>query len=96
MNEGEDHTTVRWLVSGQVQGVGFRWFAKRGADGLGLVGWARNLPNGDVEVVARGPRSALEAFDEDLWRGPSMARVENVEKSYLPHQPAEYKSFDIN
>ena len=96
MSGGEDHTTARWLVSGQVQGVGFRWFTKRRADELGLVGWARNLPNGDVEVLARGPRVAIDALDEYLRRGPSMARVKGVEKSHLPHQPVDYKSFDIN
>jgi acylphosphatase len=47
-------------VSGRVQGVGFRWFVRQQAEALGLVGTATNLPNGDVEVVAEGPRDKLE------------------------------------
>lgn len=96
MSGGDDHTTARWLVRGHVQGVGFRWFAKHRADELGLVGWVRNLPSGEVEVVAHGSPVALGALDEDLRRGPSMARVKGVEKSHLPHQLVYHKSFDIN
>jgi acylphosphatase len=47
-------------VSGRVQGVGFRWYVRQHAEALGLVGTATNLPNGDVEVVAEGPREAAE------------------------------------
>lgn len=87
---------VRWLVTGRVQGVGFRWFVHRHAIDLGLVGWVRNLPNGDVEVVAGGPTDALAKLEERLWKGPSMARVASVEKSQSPHEFDERKSFEIN
>ncbi|MBD0292684.1 MAG: acylphosphatase [Jiangellaceae bacterium] len=57
-------------VRGRVQGVGFRWFARRVAQSLGLAGKAMNLPDGSVEVVAEGPRAACERF-VDALRGPA-------------------------
>lgn len=85
----------RWVVSGLVQGVGFRWFVHRHATELGLVGWVRNLATGDVEVVAAGPPGALHTLEGQLQRGPSMARVTHVEKSHVPHEVSGYKSFEI-
>ena len=49
----------RYLVSGRVQGVGYRWFAQREAERLSLVGYAANLPDGRGEVVAEGPRHVM-------------------------------------
>ncbi len=69
----------RFLVSGRVQGVGFRYFAQEAAMLEGLSGWIRNLPNGAVEVHAEGEAEALERFARQLWRGPSMARVDSIE-----------------
>jgi acylphosphatase len=57
-------------VRGQVQGVGFRWWTRARALELGLVGTATNLPDGRVEVVAEGPRAALEALLAVLPAGP--------------------------
>jgi acylphosphatase len=68
----------RWLVSGRVQGVGFRYYVVRNASRLGLVGTVRNLSEGQVEVVARGEADVLEQLDELLRRGPSTARVTGV------------------
>ncbi len=70
--------TVRILVSGRVQGVGFRAFAVREARELGLDGWVRNLPDGRVEAVARGEDDAIEVFAAALRRGPLTARVDEV------------------
>jgi acylphosphatase len=69
----------RYLVSGRVQGVGFRYFAQDVANREGLTGYVRNLPNGSVEVTAEGDDESLRRFEAALWRGPSHARVENVE-----------------
>jgi len=52
--------TRRYVVAGQVQGVGFRWFVHRHAARLRLSGWAQNLADGRVEIVASGPDEALE------------------------------------
>jgi acylphosphatase len=71
-------TAVRCLVSGIVQGVFFRASTARQADRLGLSGWARNLADGNVEVVARGPEEAVGELTRWLWDGPDAARVDAV------------------
>ena len=65
-------------ISGEVQGVGFRYFVLRHALGVGLRGYVRNLPGGGVEVVAEGPRRLLDALLRELWRGQRGARVDDV------------------
>jgi acylphosphatase len=72
---------IRFLVSGLVQGVGYRFFAVRAARGLGISGFARNLPDGRVEVVAQGSEDALGRFEEALRLGPPGGRVQAVEPS---------------
>jgi acylphosphatase len=69
---------ARFLVSGKVQGVFYRASAREQALALGLVGYAKNLPDGRVEVVASGSGSAIEALERWLWRGPAPARVDAV------------------
>jgi acylphosphatase len=78
-----------------VQGVGFRWFVARHARTLGLTGYARNLPNGSVEVVADGPEDALPALEELLRRGPASAQVDRVERSTEPDRLPVGKGFDV-
>lgn len=85
----------RWLIAGRVQGVGFRWSTYREANGTGLAGWVRNLPDGRVEVVAKGAELALQQLDAFLRTGPPGARVENVEKASIPHEQVMYNSFTI-
>lgn len=65
-------------VSGSVQGVGFRFFAERIARRRGVSGLVRNLPDGRVEVIAEGPRLALEQVIADLRTGPLGAVVRDV------------------
>jgi acylphosphatase len=67
-------------ISGRVQGVGFRWFVREEARRLGLAGWVKNLPNGDLELVAEGPPEALDAFAKTIAKGPPGARVELVHR----------------
>lgn len=68
---------VHVLITGQVQGVGFRFFTQARAARHGLGGYVRNLPDGRVEVFATGAREALAAFVRDLQQGPSASRVKN-------------------
>ena len=75
--------TRRWLVSGMVQGVGFRMFVLHEAQRLGLAGYVRNRPDGSVEAVASGETVELERLERALRAGPPAARVERVEVSVL-------------
>ncbi len=85
----------RWIIQGRVQGVGFRWFVMREALRLKLGGFARNLPDGSVEVVSEGPDAVLEQFEEQLRRGPSHARVDDVQRLQVPVELDIPRSFDI-
>ena len=88
--------TGRFLVAGQVQGVGYRWFVARHARGLGLTGYARNLGDGRVEVVASGDESALNELEQLLRRGPANAQVSGVEREGQVHEShLPTRSFDI-
>ena len=74
----------RFVVSGRVQGVGFRYFTQDTARREGLTGVVRNLPDGRVEAVAEGDRESLDRFEAALRRGPSHARVDSVEIVSVP------------
>lgn len=69
-----------FLLHGRVQGVGFRWWTRRTAERLGVVGTVRNLSDGSVRVMARAQREALDRFADKLRNGPPMAKVESVEE----------------
>ena len=69
---------MRFLVSGYVQGVAFRATTQGAARRLGLCGFARNLPDGRVEVVACGDVASLKKLESWLWQGPRWARVGDV------------------
>lgn len=75
---GHDQT-LHALVSGRVQGVGFRFFVVREARRLGLTGQVQNLPDHRVEVLARGDRACLQQLVERLNRGPILSRVDRVD-----------------
>lgn len=74
----------RCLVSGRVQGVFYRASAQQRARQLGVRGYARNLPDGRVEVLACGDALAVEAFVGWLWVGPSASKVSAVEVAVVP------------
>ena len=70
-----------YIVTGRVQGVGFRYFVRQQAQALGLAGWVRNLPDGRVEAFIEGMPTELSQMESLLNEGPSMSRVERVESS---------------
>jgi len=74
----------RLTMSGRVQRVGFRWFALEAAEREGLGGSVRNTPDGRVEIVVEGEAEAVERFERAVRRGPSAARVDEVETDLLP------------
>jgi acylphosphatase len=74
----ETQVARRYYVSGMVQGVGYRYFARQVAQRLGLAGYVKNLRDGRVEVYAIGPPSLLASLRAELERGPSGASVSSV------------------
>lgn len=77
---------ARFIVRGYVQGVFFRASTREQALKLGISGYAKNLPDGSVEVLACGPESALDGLQQWLRRGPPAARVESVAREAMPDQ----------
>ena len=75
---GVAQRAIRCVVSGRVQGVYYRAATAERAAELGLTGWVKNLPDGRVEAVARGPLDALVELAAWLWQGPPAARVASV------------------
>lgn len=70
---------IRLLISGDVTGVGFRYWTLKRAQLLKLTGWVRNISKGTVEIVAEGEKDKLEEFIKRCHRGPDVANVEKVE-----------------
>jgi acylphosphatase len=90
---------VLLVVRGQVQGVGYRWFVRREARALGLVGRVRNLPDGTVEVAAAGPDEVLAALCGRLREGPPGAQVEALDECEPPQlgeRAAGWDRFEID
>ena len=85
---------IHILISGRVQGVGFRDFARRSAEKIGVRGYAKNLANSDVEVVAEGNRVALDEFLVVLEQGPPAGRVDRVQIDQF-ERSEEYTGFEI-
>lgn len=82
------------IISGQVQGVGYRMFAASHAHRLRLTGFVRNLPGGDVEVVAEGEEEALSSFLEILREGPPAGRVTDMQV-FRSNDLSGFESFTI-
>ena len=76
---GSDLFRVRVFVGGRVQGVAYRFFAEKYAGRMGITGWARNIPDGGVEVLAEGSGENIEAFLERLREGPRLAQVDSFD-----------------
>lgn len=83
------------IVTGRVQGVGYRWFVQRQAKAIGLTGWVRNLPDGSVEVRAEGSRNALDSLELLLKDGPPGSHVSNLQSSSI-WPSGRFTDFDIS
>jgi acylphosphatase len=73
----------KFLIRGDVQGVGYRFFAQRAAARHQVVGYVRNCPDGAVEALVEGPASSVEAFKQDLATGPQWSVVDQLEEINL-------------
>ena len=80
---------ARFLVSGRVQGVFFRASTRTEALRLGLSGYARNLPDGRVEVHAEGDAAAIATLEQWLRKGPPMARVDSLQREAIAVEDRE-------
>jgi acylphosphatase len=84
----------RFVISGRVQGVGYRWFAKDAALREGVTGWVRNLPDGRVEALVEGDAEAVTRVERSLHHGPPAARVQTV--NAITEEPSgAYHDFSI-
>ncbi|MGH9579690.1 MAG: acylphosphatase [Terriglobales bacterium] len=89
----ENLQAKRFTVSGMVQGVGYRFFAERVAERLGIAGYVKNMRDGSVEVYAIGSGEQLQALRAELERGPHMASVSGVEEleaEFLAQHPVDF------
>lgn len=85
--------TRRYIVRGRVQGVGYREFARRRAEEIGLTGMVRNLDDGNVEVIASGTQEQLDTLAGYLHRGPQFGEVHGVTES--EHGPIKARGFTV-
>ena len=83
----------RFIVSGRVQGVGYRYFALHAAEELRVAGFARNQPGGTVEVVAEGGDADLAELEARLRQGPSFSSAERVERVAI--EAPGHRGFEI-
>ena len=74
----DEHKSLHVMISGRVQGVGYRAWCRHTATGLGLSGWVRNTPNGEVEAVFSGRAEVVDRMLINCAEGPGWARVEEV------------------
>ncbi|NQT24503.1 acylphosphatase [candidate division KSB1 bacterium] len=82
------------IITGTVQGVGYRFFASRLARQMGLTGWVKNSSSNQVEIQIEGARGLIEAFIKDLKTGNAYARVQDVQVEWRPFS-GKYNTFDV-
>ncbi|ABW31318.1 acylphosphatase [Acaryochloris marina] len=84
---------LKAVISGKVQGVGYRYSTRAKAQSLGLVGWVRNLPDGRVEAMAEGERTQVDKLIEWFKQGPPAAEVSKVDVD--EESLGEFRAFEI-
>lgn len=93
MQPNDSSSAKRFVIRGRVQGVGYRFFVERHAQRMGLRGYAKNLGDGTVEVIADGAPSAIQELEGLLRKGPRLALVSGVDAETAP--PGEYSRFRV-
>jgi len=74
--------SVKLKITGRVQGVGYRYYAERVANSMGVTGYVKNLSDGSVEVYAEGEESVLKNFINSLKKGPPLSAVSNIKEDW--------------
>jgi acylphosphatase len=90
----DELVSAHLLISGLVQGVGYRWFVMRKANEYNLKGYARNLYTDDVEVEVEGDKRLISEFIKELRIGPRSAHITDIKIQWGDYQ-GKYKNFDI-
>ena len=93
MQPKSPNSAKRYIIRGRVQGVGYRFFVEKHAQRIGLRGYAKNLGDGTVEVIASGSPAAIQELEGLLRQGPRLALVSGVEMETAP--PGEYSQFRV-
>ena len=94
MKNNKDKVCAYILLSGRVQGVAFRYYARNIANELEVRGWIKNLPNGKVELMVEGSKNSVKLMIEWCKKGPRMAEVEDIEVAWLPYS-GKYNQFQL-
>jgi acylphosphatase len=84
---------IKAIVSGKVQGVFFRDSTRQQAENLRLTGWVKNLPTGEVELIACGEQKNIDQLVKWLWQGPPAASVDDVKMQAVTKQ--DFQSFEV-
>jgi len=84
---------VKLVISGRVQGVGFRYWVKKTAWELGIAGWVKNLSDGRVEAVFEGNEMLIKKIINECWQGPPLSKVDEVK--VIREKVKEMKGFEI-
>lgn len=85
---------LKITVKGMVQGVGYRYFCHRKADEFNIIGYAKNLYNGDVELEIEAEKGLAEDFIKHLKIGPAYSRVTEIEVKEIPYTN-KYRTFSV-
>lgn len=83
------------MISGRVQGVGFRYFTQKNASALGLKGWVKNLPDGRVEAMVSGSGKKVDELIKKCKEGPSSAFVKDIQVETIEHKKSALPEFEI-
>lgn len=90
-----DTISKHLIISGRVQGVGFRYFTYRAAKELNIKGWVKNLQDGTVETVFTGSPENVNNMQEKLKEGPARAKVQNIEEVEPTTDTDSFQDFSI-
>ncbi len=90
-----DKRSLHFVISGRVQGVGFRYYTYAAAQKLNITGYVKNLYNGNVEIFAEGNTSTLYKFLDNIKQGPSLSNVLDIDITWNDIKNIRYKQFTI-
>lgn len=94
MQSNKKSARAHVFIEGEVQGIGYRYWTLRQAQGLQLTGWARNLADGRVEAVFEGPKSEVEEIIKKCHKGPMLAGAKHIDVIW-EDATGEFKNFEI-